>query len=302
MLSVAFSEEYAHPLPAGHRFPMVKYTLIPAQLLREGIIGERQIHRPVPCPDDILAFTHSPVYIEKLNTLSLTRAEERRTGFPLSLALAERERIIMQGTIDCALYALEQGAAANVAGGTHHAFYAHGEAFCLYNDIAVAANYLLFTKKIKKALVVDLDVHQGNGTASLFKGSDRVFTFSMHCRDNYPGKKEKSHLDIELPRGTGDDEYLDILSKTLPELIHYARPDILFFQSGVDIISGDKLGKLDLTPKGCAMRDEIVADEAVKYGIPVVAVMGGGYHTRLATIVDAHCNTFKILQKKFFEH
>ena len=301
MLAVAYGEEYAHPLPAGHRFPMDKYTLIPQQLLREEIITEAQIFAPEPCPDEIIALTHSVDYIEKLNSLSLSKIEERRTGFPLSEALVLREKTIMQGTIDCSLYALQHGAAANVAGGTHHAYASHGEAFCLYNDIAVAANYLLHNKKISRALVVDLDVHQGNGTASIFSNEPRVFTFSMHCRDNYPGKKELSDLDIGLPSGCTDEQYIQTLAETLPRLTDHQKPDIIFYQSGVDIIVGDKLGKLALSPAGCAARDEMVAKQAYSNGIPVVAVMGGGYHSKLAIIVDAHCHTFKTLQKYFFQ-
>ena len=216
MLKIAYRKEYAHPLPENHRFPMEKYELLPEQLLYEGTVTENNFFSPnLLSEEDILAI-HKEEYWHKLKNLTLSRKEERRTGFPLSAALVERERIINQGTIDAANFALQYGVSMNIAGGTHHAFTDRGEGFCLLNDIAIAALYLLKNKKAKKILVVDLDVHQGNGTAEIFRHNPDVFTFSMHGKGNYPMQKEKSDLDIELEDKTDDKTYLRVLRENLP--------------------------------------------------------------------------------------
>ena len=196
MLKIAYDPIYAHPLPEGHRFPMLKYELIPAQLLHEGSIRYENLFRPKPCPDEVILWTHDANYLHDLKTLQLPPQQIRRIGFPLSAGLVKRELIITQGTIDCCHYAFRNGVAFNVAGGTHHAFANRGEGFCLLNDMAVASNYLLHKKLAKKILIVDLDVHQGNGTAKLFENEPRVFTFSMHGGHNYPFIKERSDMDI----------------------------------------------------------------------------------------------------------
>ncbi|HUQ96048.1 MAG TPA: histone deacetylase, partial [Chitinophagaceae bacterium] len=190
-LHIAYHPIYAHPLPEGHRFPMLKYELIPGQLLYEGTITEANLFAQQPCADATILKTHTEAYLQKLKTQTLSLSEQRRIGFPQSPELTERELLITQGTLDCCLYALENGMALNVAGGTHHAFAGHGEGFCLLNDFAVAANYLLQHGVLKKILIIDLDVHQGNGTAKLFAHEPRVFTFSMHGRQTYPLHKEK---------------------------------------------------------------------------------------------------------------
>ncbi|OSZ82949.1 histone deacetylase [Chitinophagaceae bacterium IBVUCB1] len=294
MLKIAFHSLYAHPLPAGHRFPMEKYELIPAQLLHEDIITQDNLFAPHPADEATILLTHDADYWQRMKNLQLTEKEIRAIGFPLSAKLVEREIRICQGTIDCAMYALQYGAALNVAGGTHHAFANKGEGFCLLNDFAVAANYLLQQKMVRKILIVDLDVHQGNGTAALFAGRDDVFTFSMHGQHNYPFHKEKSHLDIGLQDGTTGSEYLAILNDTLPRLIDTVRPDVVFYLCGVDVLATDKFGKLKLTMDECAERDLVVYTLCKKHGIPVAAAMGGGYSPKVKHIVNAHCNTFRI--------
>lgn len=299
MFYIAFSPVYALSLQEGHRFPMLKYELIPEQLLYEGTCTPADFHEPAPVNDDWVLGVHTSTYVDQLKTLSAPAAMVRRIGFPLTTELIEREWIITQGTIDCALHALAHGVGMNIAGGTHHAYPDRGEGFCLLNDVGVASYYLLTNRKARKILVIDLDVHQGNGTAVMFAGDERVFTFSMHGKDNYPLRKEHSDLDIELATGTGDDAYLTTLTQTLPRLIEAQKPDFLFFISGVDILSTDRLGKLSVSREGCRQRDAFVFDQAIRYGLPIVVSMGGGYSPRIADIVDAHCNTFRIAVSKF---
>lgn len=294
VLHIAWNSVYAHPLPEGHRFPMLKYELIPEQLLHEGTIDHRQLFPPQRMHERDILRVHDAVYLEKLNTGTLTKAEERRTGFPWSAALVERERIIVQGTLDAAAFALQHGIAMNVAGGTHHAYRDRGEGFCLYNDIALAAQYLLDHQRVQKVLVVDLDVHQGNGTASIFENEPRVFTFSMHGEHNYPLHKEKSDLDVPLKDGITDGEYLSLVNEYYPWLLEQVRPDIIFYQCGVDILDTDKLGRLKVSVHGCKERDRIILETAYKMGIPVCGSLGGGYSEDIRVIVEAHCNTFRI--------
>jgi acetoin utilization deacetylase AcuC-like enzyme len=300
MLKIAYRKEYAHPLPENHRFPMEKYELLPEQLIYEGTLTESNFFAPNLLSESDILSVHKDEYWQKLKNLTLSRKEERRTGFPLSAALVERERIINQGTIDAANFALEYGVAMNIAGGTHHAFTDRGEGFCLLNDIGIAAHYLLRNNKAKKVLVVDLDVHQGNGTAEIFQNNPDVFTFSMHGKRNYPMHKETSDLDIELEDKTDDKSYLKILKETLPKLIDEQQPDFIFFQSGVDVLATDKLGRLGMTIAGCKERDKIVFEHCFKNQIPVVASMGGGYSEKIAHIIEAHANTYRLAQDIYF--
>jgi acetoin utilization deacetylase AcuC-like enzyme len=293
MLYIAFDPIYAHPLPEGHRFPMLKYELIPGQLLYEGTITQQSLHSPAACPLDVVALTHTRDYIDKLVTQQLSAKEQRHIGFPQSPELTQRELIITQGTIDCSLHALKEGVAFNVAGGTHHAFADHGEGFCLLNDFAVASNYLLENKIVRKVMIVDLDVHQGNGTAKIFESDPRVFTFSMHGKHNYPFHKERSDLDIELPDAIGDKEYLNLLYLQLPKLLDQVRPDIVFYLSGVDILATDKFGKLNVSIEGCKERDRFVLTTMRDRKIPVAVSMGGGYSPDVKVIVEAHSNTYR---------
>ncbi|GAB4131557.1 MAG: histone deacetylase [Raineya sp.] len=300
MLQVAWHQNYAHPLPEGHRFPMVKYELIPQQLLYEGSLQVKNFFAPKSLAEAELLLTHRAYYWEKLKNLALSPSEVRKTGFPLSAALVEREITIAQGTIDCAVFAKQYGVAMNIAGGTHHAFTDRGEGFCLLNDVAIAANYLLKHRLAQKILVVDLDVHQGNGTAEIFRENPSVFTFSMHGEKNYPLHKEKSDLDIPLPDGINDTDYLKILYENLPKLIDTQEPDFIFYISGVDILQNDKLGRLGVSLQGCKQRDRFVLETCKKNQIPIAISMGGGYSEKLADIVEAHSNTFRLAQEIYF--
>ncbi len=300
MLKIAFSPIYKYELPEGHRFPMIKYELIPEQLLYEGTITEDAFFHPSMLEESAILSTHNEVYWQKLKTLDLTRKEARAIGFPISERLITRGRHISKGTIDCALYAIKYGVAMNVAGGTHHAFTYKGEGFCLLNDIAIAANYLLINGLVNKILVIDLDVHQGNGTAQIFKDDPRVFTFSMHGEKNYPLRKEQSDLDIGLPDGTTDQLYLKQLNNILPRLLDLQQPDFVFYLSGVDVLENDKLGRLALTIQGTKERDRMVLKICKNNQLPVAISMGGGYAHRIAEIVEAHANTFRVAQELYF--
>ena len=300
MLKIAWSPLYCLTLPEGHRFPMQKYNLLPEQLIYEGTIHSSQLFEPALLNDNIALLTHTQGWINQLNELNLSAAEIRKTGFPLTEELVVREKTIMQGTVDAALFALKNGVSMNIAGGTHHAFTNKGEGFCLLNDNAIAANYLLNNQLRKKILMVDLDVHQGNGTAEIFQNNSQVFTFSMHGEKNYPFHKEKSDLDIELKDGTDDVTYLGILDRALKKIIDEVEPDFIFFQSGVDVIATDKLGKLGLTISGCKERDKMVLNMAKQNNIPLCASMGGGYSSRISDIIEAHANTFRLAQEIYF--
>lgn len=299
MFTIAYDPIYAHPLPENHRFPMLKYELIPGQLLYEGVITTANIFSPEPLEEDIVLTTHTAGYWHRMKTGKLTAKEMRAIGFPQSPQLVEREIRIAKGTIDCALNALQYGVSLNVAGGTHHAFANRGEGFCLLNDFAIASNYLLNNKLAKKILITDLDVHQGNGTASIFQNDDRVFTFSMHGKHNYPFHKEKSDLDIDLPDNITGIEYLHILQQTLPGLFEKVKPDLICFVAGVDVLATDKFGKLKLSIADCKRRDEIVFTLCRQRNIPVAVAMGGGYSPNIRHIVEAHCNTFKLAKDIF---
>ena len=300
MLKIAWSEIFAHSLPEGHRFPMAKYELLPEQLLYEGTITTENIFEPTAPEEQFILDTHDATYWYRLSNLQLTPSEIRKTGFPHSKALIDREVAIMGGTLQASLFALEYGIGMNMAGGTHHAFTDRGEGFCLLNDIAIAANYLLRYKGVKNILVIDLDVHQGNGTAQIFRHEPKVFTFSMHGGNNYPHRKESSDLDIPLKDGTDDKTYLNLLVGTLPRLFDEQQPEFVFYQSGVDVLATDKLGKLGMTLAGCKERDRMVLAMCRKYKVPVTVSMGGGYSKNIAHIVEAHANTFRLAQHIYF--
>ncbi len=292
-MKISWHPSYAHPLPHGHRFPMIKYDLLPEVLIKEGVVAIADLHEPAPITDELILKVHAEDYLKKLNTLSLTPKEQRATGFPLSAELIKREKTIMQGTCDCIDFAFKNGCAMNIAGGTHHAFYNKGEGFCLLNDLAIAASYAIDHYHLKKVLIVDLDVHQGNGTAQIFADDERVFTFSMHGKNNYPLHKENSDLDVALEDQTDDFSYLEKLDNALENIISRFIPELIIYQSGVDILKTDKLGRMALTLEGCAKRDERVFDLAKKLKVPVVAAMGGGYSEDINIIVEAHANTFR---------
>lgn len=296
-MKIAFHPLFSYPLPKGHRFPMEKYELLPKQLLHEGTCKAEDFFEPsMPSKEDILA-VHTEEYYNSLINLSLDRRAARKIGFPLSEEFIKREQLIAQGTIDGSEYALKYGISLNIAGGTHHAYTDHGEGFCMLHDQAIAARYLQKKGLAKKILIVDLDVHQGNGTAEIFQNDDSVFTFSMHGAGNYPFKKEKSDLDIAVADGRGDEVYLRILKNTLPRLIDEQRPDFIFYLSGVDILESDKLGRLNCTINGCKERDRYVLQMCKDLKIPLQVSMGGGYSPDIKTIIEAHANTFRLAQE-----
>lgn len=300
MLKIAHSPVYRYELPEGHRFPMVKYELIAEQLLYEGTVTPGHFFHPDLLSEQDALLTHTSDYWTKLINCTLSAKEEKLIGFPINERFIHRGRHISAGTIQCALYALQYGCAMNTAGGTHHAFADRGEGFCCLNDQAVAANYLLREGLAQKILIVDLDVHQGNGTAAIFKDEPRVFTFSMHGERNYPLRKERSDLDIGLPDGMDDAAYLQVLQEILPRLIDEQQPDFVFYLSGVDILATDKLGRLNISREGCRQRDCEVFTLMKRHNIPVAVSMGGGYSPRIADIVEAHANTFRVAQEIFF--
>lgn len=300
MLKIAYHPIYKHPLPEGHRFPMLKYDLLPKQLLHEGTCESANFFEPEIPNDKYIVAVHEPEYFYDLLNIKISPKDARKIGFPLTEDLVERERIIADGTIKTSQFALEYGIAMNIAGGTHHAYSNKGEAFCMLNDQAIAAKYLQSKGLAKKILVIDLDVHQGNGTAEIFQNDASVFTFSMHGTSNYPFKKEQSDLDISLKKGTDDTTYLTILKETLPQLIHTEKPDFIFYLCGVDILKTDKLGTLDMTVEGCKQRDAFVLETCHQLQIPVQCSMGGGYSPDIKIIVDAHANTFRLAQELFF--
>lgn len=300
MLKVAFHSDYVHPLPDGHKFPMEKYDLLPKQLLHEGTLTSSNFFEPSICSDEIVLATHAAEYLSRLKNLELSPREQRVSGFIHSHELIEREFRIMEGTRMCAELALKHGAGMNIAGGTHHAYSNRGEGFCLLNDHAIAANWLLNEKLVERILIIDLDVHQGNGTAELFQDSVNVYTFSMHGKNNYPLKKERSSRDVELPDGTNDAHYLSTLEKNLNSILIDFQPSFIFYQAGVDVLATDKLGRLSLTLNGCKERDECVFSIAKQLQVPIVCSMGGGYSPNIKDILEAHANTFRSIQNFLF--
>ncbi len=300
MLKIAFNKNYIYPLEENHRFPMIKYELIPEQLVRESTCSENNFYNPEKADDDIVLLTHQKEYFERFKSLHLSKKEIREIGFPLSKELVDRELQIADGTIKGVHYSIEHGISMNIAGGTHHAFYDRGEAFCMLNDQAIAANYLINKGLSKRILIIDLDVHQGNGTASLFRSNNNVFTLSFHGKKNYPFRKEKSDLDIEFDDNTNDEKYLKILKETIPKIIDEFNPDFIFYLSGVDVLENDKLGRLSLTINGCKERDRYILDMCKINSIPVQISMGGGYSVVLKNIIEAHSNTFRLAQEIFF--
>jgi acetoin utilization deacetylase AcuC-like enzyme len=293
MIKLAFAKRYIYELPPGHRFPIAKYDLVKEQLMYEGYVSENHVYNPGVVEEESALLTHSKEYWNKLHEKRLTKTEIKKIGLPIHDQSVQWAKNAAAGAIHAALQALEMGIGLSLAGGTHHAFRNHGEGFCILNDVAVASNYLLHKGLVKKILILDLDVHQGNGTAAIFADESRVFTFSMHGKDNYPLVKEKSDWDIALPTRMGDNEYLSVLKGVLDKLFHVSLPDIVFYVAGVDILESDALGKLALTKKGCLQRDEMVLNTCYKKLVPIAITLGGGYSPKIADIVEAHSNTFK---------
>ena len=299
MIAVAFDPIYVLPLPENHRFPMEKYDLLPKQLMHEGTCDRDDFFSPKPLSDQTVKTIHQSDYVDRLKRQDLNRSEIRKIGFPISQQLVEREFVIAGGTVEGALKSLQSGISFNIAGGTHHAYSTHGEAFCMLNDQAIAAQYLLDHHHAQRILIIDLDVHQGNGTAEIFKNEDRVFTFSMHGQKNYPFKKEQSDWDIPLEDKTGDERYLNVLNDTLPQLFEQVDPDFVFYLSGVDVVATDRLGRLAMSLEGCKQRDEQVLEFCHKLSLPVQCSMGGGYSEDIRLIIEAHANTYRVAQRIF---
>ena len=300
MLKIAYSKIYNHPLKENHRFPMIKYDLIPEQLVMENSCTENNFFEPGIVSNENILLTHDYKYYNRLQNMNLDKREIRAIGFPMSEELIKREKKIVQGTIECSLNAIKFGIAMNVAGGTHHAFTSRAEAFCILNDQAIASNFLIKNNYCEKILILDLDVHQGNGTAEIFRDNDKVFTVSFHGQKNYPFKKEKSDYDYGFNDGTNDKEYLNKIKYEIPRLINIFEPDFIFYLSGVDIIENDKLGRLSVSINGCKERDKFILNYCKINKIPVQVSMGGGYSPTLKDIVEAHANTFRLAQEIYF--
>jgi len=292
-MRVSHHPHYALRLPEGHPFPMSKYTLVRLRLIERGTLSPAQIIEPCEVERAALERVHSSSYLDKLAAGDLSAREQRRLGVPWSAALWRRARLAVQGTLDAARRALAEGVSGNLAGGTHHAFADHGEGFCVLNDVAVAIRALQVEGAIAQALVVDLDVHQGNGTAAIFADDPRVFTFSMHGARNYPLEKLKSTLDVELPDGMGDEEYLRLLAQQLERILSSFRPDIVFYLAGVDVAAGDRYGRLALSDAGIRARDRKVIGSTRSAGLPLVLTMAGGYAASPERTAELHAIAYE---------
>lgn len=293
MPELSYTGQYYPALPAGHRFPIVKYELIRQQLLHQGIVQPEQLIDPGPCPDEHIIRVHVPEYWQQAKNLQLPKQAVRALGLPLVQETVLRAQNSVHCTLVSSRHALQYGLGIHMGGGTHHAFADRPEGFCLLNDLAVAAAWLLHHQHSQRILILDLDVHQGNGTASIFQEEPRVFTFSMHCRQNYPLRKEQSDRDVELSAGVGNEEYLQVLEQEMQAVLAFFKPDFMFYQAGVDVLAGDMLGKLALTKEGCLQRDRFVLQQCKKLNLPVVVTLGGGYNASLSQLIDAHCNTVR---------
>ncbi|MGH1365279.1 MAG: histone deacetylase family protein [Calditrichia bacterium] len=287
-LPFIYHPDYVTPLPEGHRFPMPKFGEVQRILLSEGIVGPEQFYVPEIASRDMLQLVHSPQYVDAFCDGTLDRQAERRIGLPWSNGLVKRTRTAVGGTVLTVKLALEHGIACNTAGGTHHAFPEYGSGFCIFNDIAIAAQYARSAGLAKRVLIVDLDVHQGDATAFIFADEPDVFTFSMHCGVNFPFRKQKSDLDVDLPVGMNDDAYLVALENHLPDLLSTFNPDLVIYDAGVDPHKDDSLGKLALSNEGLYRRDAIVVGRCLANGFPIATVIGGGYDKDIVALAHRH--------------
>ena len=289
------SSRFTVPLPPGHRFPIEKYALVRDAVAQSGLLGAGTIEEPERVKRSDLERVHTPAYIDAILNGALDASAARRLGFPWSEALRERSLRTVQGTLEAGRDALDRGAGVNLAGGTHHAFHDRGEGFCVFNDVAVAIRTLQAEGHIVRAAVIDLDVHQGNGTAAIFRDEPSVFTFSMHGGKNYPFEKEHSRLDLELPDGCEDETYLSLLEQHLDAVLDQSAADIVFYLGGADPYAGDRFGRLKLSIEGLRRRDRMVFQACSRRGQPVVMTLAGGYATQLHDIVTIHLNTLREL-------
>jgi acetoin utilization deacetylase AcuC-like enzyme len=287
-MRVSYHPDYWIPLPERHPFPMGKYPALHRILLDEGLIREADVHAPEECDPRDLMLVHTRTYVERVLVGALEEDTAKRLGVPWTPALRRRARLAVQGTLNAARMALDDGIAANIAGGTHHAHAGRGEGYCVFNDVAVAVRVLKREEKIRRALVVDLDVHQGNGTAAIFEGEEDVFTFSMHGERNFPLRKERSTLDVGLPDKLEDAAYLASLDQHLPAVYESARPDLVIYLAGVDTVAGDRFGRLSMTRAGVAERDRTVLESARLRGLPILLVPAGGYAKSPEITADLH--------------
>ena len=287
-LPLVYHPEYSAPMASTHRFPMAKFRLLKELLLRDGAMVEAQFRCPELTPWEWIERVHAPEYVDAYRLGTLDTKAQRRIGLPWSGAIARRTRIAVGGTVLTARLALKHGLACNLAGGTHHAFPDYGSGFYIFNDIAVTARLLLDEGEVQQILIIDLDVHQGDGTAWIFRDDPRVFTFSMHCGANFPLRKQESDLDIPLAVGTEDGPYLKILDRHLETVLSEVRPDLVIYDAGVDTHQGDRLGKLAMTDTGLFQREMQVLGTCIAQGYPVACVIGGGYSTHINTLVHRH--------------
>ncbi len=293
------SDRYEIPLPPGHRFPIEKYRLLRELLLERAILHPEELEEaPLASKDELLA-AHTDQWVEAVFEGTLDAMTQRRIGLPWSPELVLRSRASVGGTLRAARWALEHGIAGNLAGGTHHAFSDRGEGYCVFNDLAVATRVLQREGRVRRIAIVDLDVHQGNGTAEIFEGDPTVFTFSMHGEKNFPFRKTVSTLDVNLPDGCDDALYLRTLRKHLPEVLDESTPDLLLYQAGVDPLAEDSLGRLSLTFEGLKARDREVLQAAKERHIPLVLTMGGGYSKPIDHSLEAHANTYTLAKLMF---
>jgi acetoin utilization deacetylase AcuC-like enzyme len=292
-MKLSYHEGYGIALPAAHPFPMSKYLLLRDRLVAEGLLAPGDVLEPEPIDIESAALVHTRAYLDKLQSAGLSAPEQRRLGLPWSQELWRRSRLAAGGTLLAARAALECGLAGNLAGGTHHAFADHGEGFCVINDVAIAVAQLRAEGLFERAAVIDLDVHQGNGTAAIFEGVDPVFTFSMHGERNYPLAKMRSSLDVPLSDGTSDSEYLDALQRHLPTVLEQSGAEIAFYLAGVDVAAGDRYGKLSLSEEGIRLRDRWVIECVRDRGVPLVIVLAGGYAATRARTVELHTHVFR---------
>jgi acetoin utilization deacetylase AcuC-like enzyme len=288
-----FTDHFELPLPAGHRFPIAKYGQLRQFVSASSWASGCEFHVPDAASDQQLCLAHSPEYVRRVATGQLTGTEIRRIGFPWSLAMVERSRRSVGATIAAGRAALDDGVAANLAGGTHHASADAGEGFCVFNDVAVAARTLQHESRIRRAVVIDCDVHQGNGTASIFADDPSVFTFSIHGAKNFPLRKSPGDLDVALPDGTGDDAYLQALDEALDRILVDQRFDLAFYLAGADPFEGDRLGRMQLTKRGLRERDRRVLTRCRQIRLPAAVVMAGGYAHRIEDIVEIHAATIR---------
>ncbi len=288
------SPRYAITLPDGHRFPMVKYALLREGALAAGAIAASTLHEPARADHLDLLRVHTAGYVDGVEHGTLDPAHQRRIGLPWSTSFVERAFRVVQGTIDASEHAVTHGIAMNLAGGTHHAFPDRGEGFCVFNDVAIAIRRLLALGRIRRACVIDLDVHQGNGTNAIFAGDERVYTFNMHGAKNFPFHKVNGSRDEELDDGIGDDAYLTRLRCALPEVLQAAGADLVVYLAGADPHEGDRLGRLKLTYEGLAQRDDLVLRTCREVGLPVCVTIAGGYGIDIATTVRVHLQTVAI--------